>query len=337
MKPTQMMALVERLAQAFGPAGKEDQVREIVRHEIEGRADEMHVSRVGSLHALINKGAGTRVMLAAHLDEIGAIISHIDDRGFARFHPMGWIDPDTVVGQRIVFESGALGVIGIEYRKDRTKSPTIDQAYLDFGVDTRRDCPVKVGDIGAFERPFARLGNRMVSKAMDDRVGVVVLIETLRRLDRTSHEVQFAFTVQEEFTSAGGKTSAYALEPHVGIAVDAADTGDTPRSLKLPAALGKGPMVKVRDAAMVSDPGLVDLLVRRAVAAKIPHQFEVLKGIATDGADIQVSRSGVVTAGISIPCRYIHTPSEMVDVRDVENAIRLLLEVLRRPLSLRRP
>ncbi|MEW6568547.1 MAG: M20/M25/M40 family metallo-hydrolase [Chloroflexota bacterium] len=337
MKSADLVTLIEELAQTYGPTGREAPVRDLVRRAVEGRADEMHVSHVGSLHALVNKGGGRRMMLTAHMDEIGVIVSHIDTHGYARFHPMGGVDMDTCVGHRVRFATGAMAVIGVEKRKDRSKSPTIEQLFLDFGAGGPADCPVAVGDIGAFDRPFLRLGQRVVSKALDDRVGVAVLIETIRRLDRTPHEVQFVFTVQEEFTSAGGKTSAFALEPEVALAVDVANTGDTPRGPKIAAALGKGPMIKVRDSGMVSDPRLVDLLARRASAAKIPHQFEVVEGITTDGADIQVSRSGVVAAGISIPCRYIHTPSEMVDLGDVENVVRLLLEVLRQPLDLHQP
>ncbi len=333
MASSDLATLIENLSQAFGPAGREDAVRDIVLQAVRGYVDEVEVSPLGSLHARLGRGRATRLMLSAHLDEIGLIVSHVDERGFARFHSLGEIHLDACIGHRVRFADGTTAVVAVERRKDRTKTPTRDQLFLDFGAEGREACPVPVGAIGAFDAPFLPLGERVVSKALDDRVGVAVLIEALRRLDRTAHQVDFVFTVQEEFRAAGARTSAFALEPEVALAIDVGDSGDTPPRPKMSTRMGGGPMIKVRDAGMVSDPRLVDLLVRRASQANIPHQFEVVERGTTDGADIQISRAGVITAGISIPCRYIHTPSEMVDLRDVEGTAKLLLEVLRQPLD----
>lgn len=334
MASSDLITLIERLSQAFGPTGREETVRDLVLQAVRGEVDEVQVSPLGSLHARLNRGGGTRLMLSAHLDEIGLIVSHIDERGFARFHPLGWAVPEACLGHRVRFTDGRTAVVAAEHRKDQSKSPTREQLFLDFGAEGREACPVPVGAIGAFDAPFLRLGERVVSKALDDRVGVAVLVEALRRLDRTPHQVDFVFTIQEEFSAAGARTSAFALDPEVALAVDVGDSGDTPRRSRMSTRLGGGPMIKVRDGAMVSDARLVELLVRRASQANLPHQFEVVEGGTTDGSDIQISRAGVITAGVSIPCRYIHTPSEMVDLRDAELAVQLLLEVLRQPLDL---
>jgi endoglucanase len=164
-----------------------------------------------------------------------------------------------------------------------------------------------------------------------------VAIETMRRLRRTPHQLQFVFTVQEEVGLRGARTSAFGLDPHVGIALDVTRTGDTPKGPKMAVQLGKGPAIKVKDAQLLADPQLVDLMVRRAEAARIPYQLEVLQGGTTDASAIQLTRGGVPAGCISIPCRYVHTPSEMVDLSDVEGAVKLLVAILSRPIDLDRP
>lgn len=336
MATSDVVSLIEGLATAYGPPGREHGLHDLVLQAIGEHADEVHVTPLGSLH-IRRRGNGMRWMLSAHLDEIGVIVSHVDERGFARLHPLGWQDCDSVLGHRLRFAGGAIAIMAADPRKDCSRAPTVEQLFLDFGAATRDMCPVSVGAIGVFEAPFLHLGHRIVSKALNNRVGVAVLIETLRRLDACPHQLDFVFTVQEEFASAGARTSAFALEPDIALVIDVGQTGDTPPARSSTTRLGGGPMIKVLDGAMVSDPHLVDLLARRATAANIPHQFEVVEGDTTDASEIQTSRGGVRTAGISIPCRYIHTPSEMVDLGDVELTIALLLNVLRQPLDLETP
>ena len=329
-----MQELIKRLVEAFGPSGKEDQVRAIVRDEIEPHVDEISVSSLGSLHAIVNPGGGIRVMVAAHMDEIGVIISHIDENGFARFHNIGGVFPHTLVGHRVRFDEDVAGVIGIEASVATTDAPKLEQSFIDFGAGSKAECPVKVGDLGAFTRPFITLGNRYVAKSMDDRVGVAVAIEAAKRLRGTPNEIQFAFTTQEEVGLRGARTSAYGLDPDVGIALDVTRTGDTPKGLKMAMELGRGPAIKVRDSGSLADPRMVDLMVKRAESARIPYQLEVLERGTTDATAIQLTRAGIPVGVISIPCRYIHTPSEMVDAGDVENAVNLLVEILLRPVKI---
>lgn len=334
MSDQSQLDLIRRLTEAFGPAGREDQIRDIVREEIDGLADSLEVTPLGSLNAIVNKGGQPKIMLAAHMDEIGLVVSHVDEKGFARFQPLGGLNPKTMVGHRVRFADGSLAAVGIEEPFDRTKAVKLDQLFLDFGSDDAELTPVRVGDIGAFYRPFVQLGNRLVAKSMDDRIGVAVLIETMRRLEKTPMEVQFAFTVQEEVGLRGARTSAFGLEPDLAIAIDVTATGDTPKGLKMAVELGGGPAIKVRDSGMLADPRIVDLMVARAEKAKIPYQLEVLEQGTTDASAIQLTRFGVPSGALSIPCRYIHTPSEMVDANDVENAVTLLLSFLRSGIDL---
>jgi endoglucanase len=170
---------------------------------------------------------------------------------------------------------------------------------------------------------------------MDDRVGVAVLIEALRQLSKTPHQLLFVFSTQEEVGLRGATAAAFGVDPNLGLAVDVTATGDTPNGLKMDVRLGKGPAIKIRDEGMLADPAVVDWMVKSAQKAKIPHQLEILESGRTDAAAIQLSRAGVPSGCLSIPCRYIHSQSEMVDYADVQNALNLLLELLSNPVQLR--
>ena len=325
-----MKELVRKLVETYGPSGVEEQIRAVIRAEVEPLADELRVDPLGSL--VVHKrggGGGKRIALDAHMDEIGVMVTYVDEKGFARFMRIGGVGPLTCIGARVAFADGTMGVIGVERKRDDpNKVPTFEQLYMDVGATSRDDCPVHVGDAAVFVRPFQAQGTRLIAKAMDDRISCAVLIETLRRLKQTPHDVYFIFSVQEETTLSGARTSTYGIEPDLAIAVDVTGTGDTPECRPMAVELGKGPAVKVQDRGMIAHPAVRDLLVQRAKAANIPYQMEVLEFGTTDAAAMQLVRAGVPAGCLSIPCRYIHTPSEMVDERDVENGVRLLLEVL---------
>jgi endoglucanase len=273
-------------------------------------------------------------MLTAHLDEVGFIVSHIDERGFARVQPYGGINPLACVGGRVHFADGRLGVIGLDTRRDEPgKIPPLSELFIDVGATSRADCPLKVGDAAGYWRPLEDLGDRLVAKSLDDRIGVAILIETLRALKRTPHEVAFVFSVQEEVGVRGAGVAAFGLDADLGLAVDVTSTGDTPNGLRMEVSLGGGPAIKVRDSGMVADPRIKDLLVTRATEAGLPSQLEILERGSTDAAAIQIARGGIPAGCVSVPARYIHTPSEVVDYRDVQASVKLLLELLQKPIE----
>jgi putative aminopeptidase FrvX len=333
-----MKKLLQKLTEAFGPSGYEDQVREMVRAEVEPLVDEIKVDALGNLIACKHpnrQAKDTRkIMIAAHMDEIGLIVSHVDEHGFIRFSPIGGVFRRYVPGGRVRFLNGTQGVIGFDRLDNDNELPTLDKVFIDVGATGKKDCPVKIGDIAAFDRPFTELGNRLVAKSMDDRVGVLVAIETLRMLKSTLHDVYFVFTTQEEVGTRGAATSAYSIDPDVGIAIDVTPAGDTPNALKMEMALGKGPCIKIQDPGMIADPRVVGWMIRAAEKAKLPYQREVLLMDGTDARAIQLTRAGVPSGCISIPVRYVHSPSEMVDYSDVQNSVKLLAAVLRTPIDL---
>ena len=331
-----MKELIKNLTETYGPSGNEEKIREAIIEEIKGYADEYRVDAMGNLIA-IKRAKGDKqplkVMLAAHMDEIGVIVTHIDEKGFLRFAPIGGVNPLTLLGNRAVFADGLIGTFGLEKRESPEELPKIEKMYLDVGAVGKESVPVKIGDVASFHRPFVDLGQRLMAKAFDDRIGCAVLIQTLWELEETPHEVYFVFTVQEEVGLRGATTSAYGIEPDLAIAVDVTATGDTPEARTMAVSLGEGPAIKVKDRRMLAHPGVRDLLVETAEELGIPYQLEVLELGTTDATAMQVSRAGVPTGVISIPSRYVHTPSEMVDYNDVLNGVKLLKAVLTRPLA----
>lgn len=330
-----MRDLVKKLTEAYGPSGHEEQIRELIRSEVEPLADEVRVDALGNLIALKKgKGGGLRVMLAAHMDEIGLIVSYVDKKGFLRANAIGGLDLMTLVGGRVRFADGTIGVIAPENRQEFPKNPELAKLYIDIGATSYDEAEERLGQAVAFVRPFTDLGKRVAAKALDDRIGCAVLVETLRCLGDSPHDVGFVFSVQEEVGLRGARTSAYGLEPDLGIAVDITMAADTPEAPKLAMGLGKGPCIKIMDSGMLAHPGVKDLLIDTAEAKGLPYQLEVLGRGTTDAAAIQLARGGVPAGCVSIACRYYHTPSEIVDMDDVENAIRLLLAVLEKPIAL---
>lgn len=331
-----MKELIKTLVEAAGPSGYEGAVRELVKAEVAGLADELRVDALGNL--IVRKGqqkaGGLRVMLSAHLDEIGLIVTHIDDNGFVRFTSIGGVRPHTLLGGRVRFLKNVTGVIGGEKLENTSAVHALEKMYIDVGASSKEDCPVKVGDVLIFDRPLLDLGQRLVAKSMDNRISVAVLIEVLKKLKSSPHELYFVFTTQEEVGVRGAATAAYGVDPDLGIAVDVTATGDTPRGLRMAVRLGDGPAIKVKDAGMLSDPRVVRWMADTAQAAQIPYQMEVLEGGSTDARAIQLTRAGVPVGCVSIPCRYIHSPSEMVDFQDVQHTVSLLVELLSRPIKL---
>lgn len=330
-----MKDLIKKLTEVYGPSGHEEQIREIIRAEVEPLADETRVDVLGNL-IVRKKGSdgGKKVMLAAHMDEIGLIISYVDKQGYLRAQPIGGVDPSILVGSRVQFADGAMGVIAPEDRAAFRKEPEFARLYVDVGARSYDEARARLGQAAGFVRPMTELGSRIAAKAMDDRIGCVILIETLRQLADSPHDVYFVFSVQEEVGLRGARTSAFGLAPDVGIALDVTVAADTPEAPKMAMKLGAGPCIKVMDSGMLSHPAVKNLLIDAAEAEGLPYQLEVLDRGTTDATAIQLSQGGVAAGCVSVATRYVHTPSEVVDLDDVENSVKLLLAFLANPIEL---
>ncbi|RIK11868.1 MAG: aminopeptidase, partial [Anaerolineae bacterium] len=289
-----MNDLIRMLVEAYGPSGFEDGIREIIRPLVEPHVDEVRVDAMGNLIAFKRAAGGQanphKVMIAAHMDEIGVMVSHITEKGFLRFTNIGGVFSHTLMGGRVRFEDGTLGVIGSDRIDDRSAIHPLSKHFIDVGATSREDCPVRVGQAANFERPFEARGRHLTAKSMDDRIGCVVAIEALRHLPADiAHDLYFVFSVQEEVGTRGAEVAANGIMPDVSIALDVTLTGDVPEARPMDVSLGSGPAIKVKDSGMISHPGLVRLMRRRAEEAGITYQMEVLDGGSTDARAMQLA------------------------------------------------
>ncbi len=327
------MELIKQLCNTYGPAGREDRVRDIIKKEIKSHCQQIEVDRLGNLIARVSPGpqkkSDEKIMLCAHMDEIGLIVTHVDEHGFCRFTSIGGVFPQRILHERVIFENDVIGVIGVETKPETPKPPRMDNMFIDIGARSKKEAlkMVSIGDIAAFYQQAHIIDNRLVGKALDDRLGCYCLIEVLKSIKKPSNDLYFVFTVQEEVGCRGARTGAFSIGPKYAIAVDMTSTGDTPGCPKMEMALGKGAAIKIKDYAFIAHPKIKDALIDHAKALKVPFQLEILERGTTDASVIQLVKEGVQSGVISIPGRYIHSVNEMCDLADVEGAIKVLTRV----------
>lgn len=320
-----MKNLIEKLVNTFGPSGYESRVRDLILETIKDDVDEYRIDALGNL--ITRKGTlkegGKRIMVSAHMDEIGLMVTHVDEQGFAYVTNLGGVRPLNCMSNRVVFADGTEGMLCAR-DMENGKIPTMDKYFVDTGASSREECKVKIGDPAVFVGRFVDMGDKWMSKTMDDRIGCLIAIEALKAIKDSPNEVWFVFSVQEEVGLRGAKTAAYGVDPEIGIAVDVTLCNDTPGLVERNLKLGAGPCIKAKDGYLIGTPWLNNALYDAAERAGIPYQIEVLRGSGTDAGAITLTRSGVPSSAISVTCRHVHTPSEMVDVNDVKQAIKLL-------------
>lgn len=320
-----MISLLKELAGTYGPSSCEEEIRSVIEKRIAPMVDEIYTDTLGNLIA-VKKGSGKRIMLAAHMDEIGLVAAFIDQKGFIRFSNIGGVSPFIAAGQRVVFRNGTVGTVCYEENLEDMKDLKLNRMYIDIGTTSREETEkqVKPGDMAVFAGETVEQNGRYISKALDDRIGCAILIALLERMENVTNEVIFTFTVQEEVGLRGAGPAAYGIKPDLAVAVDVTGTGDTPDCKPLSIDLGKGPTVMIKDARTISHPLVKDTLIRCAKEQNLPYQLEVFSVGGNDAGAIHITAGGIPSGGVSIPCRYTHRPCEMVDKNDVENAIKLL-------------
>ena len=330
-----MLDLLQRVCDVYGPSGYEARVRDVIRAEVEGVVDEVRTDRLGNLLAIRRPrgsggAGGQKVLLAAHMDEIAVMVASIDDYGFARVASVGFVNPNTLPGSRVVFENGVEGTFGVDGTALPREALTLPTMFVDVGATGRADCPVKVGDLGVFRHSVTRAHGetRVLGHNFDDRAGVAVLIQTLRELGDSPHTVLAAFTVQEEFSLLGAGTAAFGLEPDFAIAIDVTPAGDTPKIKPRDVCLGAGPAITLKDVAVIGHPRVKQALIEAAERAGVAYQLQVSFIGTTDAMAMQTSRAGVPVGTLSLPARYIHTPTQMVDLSDLAGAVAILKALL---------
>jgi putative aminopeptidase FrvX len=333
------MELLKRLSETPGIAGREEEIRVIVREVLAGHVDDIKVDRLGNVVAH-KKGSGPKVIVAGHMDEIGFFVSHVDEEtGFLRIQPVGGFDPRTLIAHRVaVHARGGVryGLIGtkpvhILTDEERKKVPELKDLFVDIGLPGKEAKEqVRVGDPVTLVQTFVDLGNIVTGKALDDRLGVYVGIEAVKRIKEHKADIYFVATVQEEVGLRGARASGFAVGPDIGVALDTTIACDIPgvSAHEQITRLGRGVAIKVKDSASISHPALVQFLMNLAEERKIPYQLEILPRGGTDAGAIQAGREGVAVVTLSIPTRYVHTVVEAAHKDDIEAAINLLVAFL---------
>jgi putative aminopeptidase FrvX len=340
---SEIQRLLERLSNAHGISGREGSIQEIVRQEIGPLVDEIRVDNLGNLVAT-KRGESPSVMIAAHMDEIGLMTKYVDEKGFIRFVTIGgWFD-QTLLNQRVIVhaDSGPIyGVIGskpphVMKPDDRKKPIEIKDMFVDSGCkdqDEAKALGIKPGTPMSIDRTFASLaGDRVTGKALDNRAGVVMMIEALKRT-RSKSTIYAVGTVQEEVGLKGARTSAFELRPDVALATDVTIPGDHPGIEKKDSALeiGKGPVITIADASgrgLIASEKVVDWLAETAREFEIEVQMDVSGGGTTDATAIQLTREGIHTGLISVATRYIHSPVEVLSIKDLDACAELIARAL---------
>jgi len=328
--------LLAQLCEVAGAPGHENRVREIVLKEVKSYVDEISIDNMGNVIALKKGKENKRVMIGAHMDEIGFIVTHIDDKGFIYFHTLGGFDPKTLTAQRVIIH-GNKDVVGVMGTKpihlmsaaDRLKVPTTKDFFIDTGLPKEKlDKLISVGDSITRERKMIEMGDCLNCKSLDNRVSVFILIEMFKEMKETPpYDVYGVFTVQEEIGIRGANVSSMQINPDFGFGLDTTIAWDTPGSTKQEqvSALGEGACIKVMDSSTVCDYRMVAYMKEVAKKNNIKTQLEILPAGGTDTSGIQrMNPGGSIAGAVSIPTRHIHQVIEMVDKNDVRASIDLL-------------
>lgn len=320
--------LLKKLTKEFGPSGNEEKIRELIKEEIKDYVDSTEVDALGNLIGR-KKGKGKKIMISAHMDQIGFIITDIDKEGFLRFGNIGGISPKVSLSQRVIFNNGTIGAIDAEPIEGKDKL-SLDKMYIDIGAKDKQDAEkqVSIGDMCIYYSDFSENDNVVFTPYLDDRVGCFVAIEALKNIENTDNDLYFVFSVQEEVGLRGAKTAAYGIDPDLGIAIDVTTHGDTPKAKLFAVSLHKGAAIKVKDNSVIAHPLVRETLKTLAKEKAIPYQLEVLEFGGTDTGAIHISKTGVPAGAISIPTRYVHSTVEMASKEDIKNCILLLKEFL---------
>lgn len=330
-----ILELQKQLVEVALPSGFEKPQGKLLAELAKPYVDEVFSDALGNVYCH-KKGPGKRMMFPAHMDVIGMMITFVDDKGFLRFEPIGGHGPAGLIGITVRLESGVRGTIRADAAADVYKhgfgDVDVHDLYIDIGAESKEEAEelAPIGSVCMFDAPTTMgAGNTMISPYTDDLCGCIALLIAMEELKDTQveNDLWFVFTVQEEVGLRGAKPAAWDVQPHMGIAVDVTRTGDTSGEIdgqRMQVVLGKGPTVKIKDSSVQCNPQVIEHLRKAAKENKIPYQDEILLAGGTDTAAVQKTRAGILSGCVSIPCRNIHAPAEIVDLKDVENVGKLL-------------
>lgn len=325
-----MKELIYKLAGAVAPAGSERDLQEQLLDYVKQAADHSFIDAMGNAIAS-KQGAGPHIALIAHADEVGLMVIHFEKEGYLRVLSLGTIEPTHFVGRHVHFTNGVIGVVGVSPHV-KLEDLSIEDLFVDIGAssDTEARQKVHIGLSGVVKEEVIEIEeHRIAGRALDNRVGCAIAISVFNQLAEEGQRVSVVFTAQQTVGSRGAGTAAYQLEPDLAFVIDAAPAGDTPDAERMALKLGKGPAIKIMDRNVIVQVDVKDSLIEAAKKAGIEVQYEVWKGGATDAGAIERTRSGIPVGGVSYPARYVGAPSTLIDLRDAEGAVHLLLAAIK--------
>ena len=312
---------VRKVTEVYGPSGRETKAGQLLTDMIRPYVDEIKFDALGNAVGIRKGTSGKKVMLSAHMDQIGLIVLDIDDKGFLRFAPVGGISPEMTVGRDVVFQNGTRGVVCRE-QKNVTPPAALTQMFIDIGCSSREEAEahVAMGDICVYAAHFVDMGSRVACCALDDRICCAILVEAMKKI-RSPHDIYCVFTSQEEVGCRGAQAAAYWIDPDFGINLDVTASADTPECNPMPMKLGGGPTIKYKDRSAVITKPVIEFMHRVADKHGIKVQNEVLPYGGTDASAVQTTRGGKPACCVSVATRYIHSPIETADLNDCLGAV----------------
>ncbi|MBR4428875.1 MAG: M20/M25/M40 family metallo-hydrolase [Clostridia bacterium] len=312
---------VRKVTEVYGPSGRETKAGQLLTDMIRPYVDEIKFDALGNAVGIRKGTSGKKVMLSAHMDQIGLIVLDIDDKGFLRFAPVGGISPEMTVGRDVVFQNGTRGVVCRE-QKNVTPPAALTQMFIDIGCSSREEAEahVAMGDICVYAAHFVDMGSRVACCALDDRICCAILVEAMKKI-RSPHDIYCVFTSQEEVGCRGAQAAAYWIDPDFGINLDVTASADTPECNPMPMKLGEGPTIKYKDRSAVITKPVIEFMHRVADKHGIKVQNEVLPYGGTDASAVQTTRGGKPACCVSVATRYIHSPIETADLNDCLGAV----------------
>lgn len=326
--------LLKKINAAHGPSGDEGEVCQVIAELAKPFADEIITDTMGNL-IVHKKGSGPKLMFSAHMDSIGFVVTHITKEGFLRCGRLGGVSPKETTYTAVRFKNGVRGVFAKEEKAEFGKLK-LDECYIDIGAKDKDEAEnmVQIGDTAVYDTPMFCNSGKVVSPYIDNRISCVILLQAMEQIKTCANDCYFVFSVQEEVGLRGAKTSSYAIDPDYGVAVDVTDVDDVPGSEQYGTTqLGKGAAIKVMDSSVICHPEMVAKLEEVAKAGEIAVQRDILRAGGTDAGVMSINRCGVITGGISVPCRYIHTPCEMASLKDVSACTALVVKLAQTPLD----
>lgn len=327
-------AFLKKLCGISSPSSLEENICEAIKEEVSKYVDDVYCDALGNL-IVHKKGTGKKLLFTAHMDQIGLMVTDIDEGGFLKFSSVGGLIPFTLIGQRIIFSNGVIGIIdsGVDLETSQELSKlSLNKLYIDIGATSKEEAvkKIEIGETGTFNAEYYENDDIIVSRSIDDRIGCYMLAEVIKEQIETDYDIYYAFTVQEEVGCRGAITATYQVEPDLGIAIDITPAGDTPGTKNSNTKIGAGAAIKLMDSSLMTHSQIKKILTDKAKNNNVKYQYEIMHRGGTDSGEIHISKNGVRSGVISIPTRHAHTANEMIHKSDVVESIKLIKAIIKK-------